>query len=242
MRANNDFSDWISPIVVKELRQGLRSRSYMVLFMGLQALMVLFVATALAEDFRNTGAMFWVVMFVVLVLVLPSMAMGALHEERRENKLELLLLTRISSRGFIWGKWASYMLMGILLVVAILPYVVLRYYAGGVDFVEELGWLALMVLASGLLTAIGLTLSAIRNAILRWFAAFLLGFLSLMMFGMQIGSIMGSMDEMWLLIIVIAIPGLFIILEIAVSIISPIPGVHYENHRQEVRLEDASDR
>ena len=99
-----------------------------------------------------------------------------------------------------------------------------------------------MVLASGLLTAIGLTLSAIRNAILRWFAAFLLGFLSLMMFGMQIGSIMGSMDEMWLLIIVIAIPGLFIILEIAVSIISPIPGVHYENHRQEVRLEDASDR
>ena len=55
MIPKTDFSDRLSPIVVKELRQGLRSRGYMFLFMGLQALMILFVATALGDESRGSG-------------------------------------------------------------------------------------------------------------------------------------------------------------------------------------------
>ena len=52
-----DFSDWLSPILVKELRQGLKSRVFAGSFIVMQVVMILTMGLRLLEQSeRGTGA------------------------------------------------------------------------------------------------------------------------------------------------------------------------------------------
>lgn len=166
-----DFGDWLSPIIVKELRQGMRTKVFTSAFIALQGFMVLFILVGWNQDrdSQDSGAsaFFWGCVFVALILVLPLRGFGALSGEIRLNTMDLISLTRLSAWRITAGKWAALVSQSLLLTVAILPYVVLRYFFGGVNIVAELTFLGIALLSSFLLTAVMVGLSAFPNFLVR---------------------------------------------------------------------------
>lgn len=163
-----DFSDALNPVLVKELRQGMKSRSFATAFLAMQALMVGSVAfqvllrgNATASEAMN--AAFWACAGLPLVIFLPLGAIGAIHTEHRQETLSLVLLTRLTPWRMVTGKWASLMAQSSLIASATLPYTVIRYFLGGIDTVRDLLAIALMLGASALLCACGLLVSTFKK-------------------------------------------------------------------------------
>ena len=130
----DDFPAWLSPMVVKELRQGVQSGAFAWTFIGLQAAMFLFLSwgmTAIDPEVRGPGReffqfFFWLIVAVGVLFVLPLRGLGSISGERAGNNLDLVRLTRLSATKIVFGKWLAIVAQGALLVAAVLPYLVLR--------------------------------------------------------------------------------------------------------------------
>ncbi len=164
-----DFPDWLNPMVVKELRQGLNSRAFVVILLAVQAFLLLLLFASFKPDNRDgaTG-FFWFVTGILLLAAIPFRGMMALQGEIRDQTLELVQLTHLSSRDVVVGKWLALVLQGFLLLCSILPYLTIRYFLGGIDLVTELTSLGGIMLISATLTALLIGLSAhLTSAISR---------------------------------------------------------------------------
>lgn len=166
-------SDRINPMVIKELRQGLKSRSFVATFLGLQGAMVLsmfiYLSTAStgSGNLRFADGFFWFMLGLMLLLFMPLRAFHAIYEEMKGNTLEMLFLTRMDAWKIAFGKWCALVVQIFLLVSAILPYLVLRYFLGSIDVVGNLEQLFYQVMASMLFVAIGVGLSAWTSKLMR---------------------------------------------------------------------------
>ncbi len=169
----SDFSDRLSPIIVKELRQGLRTKVFVSLFITVQVLMTILVAVSLAAAAQELNAsadsngFFWFFIALPVVVILPFRGFGTVGTEIKANTLDLILLTRLSARRIIIGKWLAIVAQTALFVFAILPYAVLRYFLGGVNLIDDLVVLAWMLFASAVLTAITVGISPYQNRVTR---------------------------------------------------------------------------
>jgi ABC-type transport system involved in multi-copper enzyme maturation permease subunit len=183
----NDFSERLSPIVVKELRQGMRSKGFVTLFLLLQTFMIFCIIAALGEGARSgASTFFWTVVGFTLMIGMPLRGVFSISSEIKENTLDLILLTELSAWRIMAGKWAALFLQSLLLVCAILPYVVIRYFFGGVDLASELVILRNLFWLGTLLTALAVGLSpfmqslvgriflAVGGVAAAWFSLFLL--------------------------------------------------------------------
>lgn len=148
----DDFPSWLSPMVVKELRQGVQSGTFAWTFIALQVAMFLFLSFAvLMLDELALGAgpngldfAFWPMVGLAVLFILPLRGLGAISGEKMGNNLDLVRLTQLSATKIVLGKWLAIVAQGALLVTAILPYVVLRYFFGDVNVIRDLtviGWL-----------------------------------------------------------------------------------------------------
>ncbi len=168
-------SDQLNPMVIKELRQGLKSKSFLVTFLGLQAAMVLsmFIYLSTASTKSGTGSMefadgfFWFMLGLMLLVFMPLRAFGALNEEIKGNTLEMLFLTRMNAWNISFGKWCALVIQIFLLVSAVLPYLVLRYFLGSIDIAGNLEQLFYQLMASMLFVSVGVGLSAWTSKIMR---------------------------------------------------------------------------
>jgi ABC-type transport system involved in multi-copper enzyme maturation permease subunit len=168
----NDFADWLSPILVKELRQGLRTRVFTSTFILLQLVLTgcVFIGLLVAANGGNTGVssgFFWTLVALPLVLILPWTGLGAISGEYRANTLDLMFLTRLSAWRILLGKWIAIVAQAALLLAAVLPYVVLRYFMGGVNLGAELTTLVILFALSALLSAILVGISAYPGRLMR---------------------------------------------------------------------------
>lgn len=164
----SDLSDALNPVLVKELRQGLKSRSFAAAFLAMQFLMVGCVCFhVLVRDNADlamaVNVAFWACSGLPLVIFLPLVAIGAIHAENRQETMSLLLLTRLSPWRMVTGKWSALMAQSTLIASSVLPYVVIRYFLGGIDTVRDLLVIALLLASSGLLCAGGLFISTFRK-------------------------------------------------------------------------------
>lgn len=251
LSTHTDFGDWLSPMLVKELRQGIRSKVFMAAFFITQLLMILSVIFSLTlsgdgEDSSSAASfvssLFWFMIAVPLLFLMPLRGFGSLFGEIKSGTMELVFLTRLSALRIAAGKWTALMVQTLLLVAAVLPYVLLRYFLGGVDVVDDLLGLFFMLLISGMLTAATLALSPYESRILRAFfgVGLIFGFLLLMGQVIQIlvRSSLGSAGGwpalgMVFLGVVVFVPAfIFLCLEVAASRIAP-PA---ENHAIRKRL------
>ncbi|RFC48859.1 MAG: hypothetical protein DVB23_000385 [Verrucomicrobia bacterium] len=166
-----DFSDSIGPMVVKELRQGLRARSFTWAFLFVQLLLLIFMVGGFVEssDSRDTAGSFWFLLQVALLVVMPLRGLNALNVEVKLNTMELISLTRMSAWRITVGKWLALMSQSVLLAIAVLPYIVLRYFFGGMNVVAELVLLLVVIGLSGLVTALMVGLSVVSNFLIRCF-------------------------------------------------------------------------
>ena len=172
-----DFPTWLPAMLVKEMRQGLRARGFVGTLVGFQVVMTLFVIFAIAGgtgsiSFNILQGAFWVMLNVQLLIVTPVRALMGLQAELDSRWVDLLMLTRLTAWRIVLGKWISLLFQAALLVIAMLPYGVARYFFGSVDLVGELKLIGLIFAGSAVLTAAALWSSALPKI-----ARVVLGFL-----------------------------------------------------------------
>ena len=143
-----DFSERLSPMLVKELRQGMRSP----LFVWGLITMNLFLAgvvwlTMDGPDENSLHQAFFGGYCALVCGLLPLRAAGALHDELRGNTIDTLILTRLTGWRITLGKWVAVVAQQLLATVTVLPYLIVRYFAGGINVPMELAWLGIFLLA-----------------------------------------------------------------------------------------------
>jgi hypothetical protein len=169
-----DFSERLSPMLVKELRQGLRSPLFvwglivMNTFLGI----VVWLTVESPEEESLDRAFFGA--FCVLVCgLLPLRAAGALYDELRGNTIDTLIMTRLTGWRITLGKWIAVVAQQWLATITVLPYLIVRYFAGGVNVPMELAWLGVFLLIGMASAAILTGFSWIKYFLFR--AAFMMG-------------------------------------------------------------------
>ena len=160
-----DASDILSPIVVKEVRQGVRKRAFTGTLVILQLLMVLALSMALGEDKNVEGStwMFWILMAAPVALAPAAAGAVSIGDERKLNTLDTLVLTSLSSRRIVFGKWCAAFAQTLLLATSVLPYVLLRYFIGGIDLVAEIIGFVVLLMGAAVLTALHVGLSNVQG-------------------------------------------------------------------------------
>ena len=81
-----DFADWLSPMLVKELRQGMRTKLFVSTFLILQGLMMFSVILGLltigfSSDSSLSTGFFWTVISLPVLCILPFSGLGAVSNE-----------------------------------------------------------------------------------------------------------------------------------------------------------------
>ena len=251
MKTTTDFAEWLSPMLVKELRQGLRSRHFVLIFLLLQAAMI-FIAlmaltTASSEGGRATFSTFyWLIVGVPLLVIMPISGLGAVANERKANNLELIFLTRLTPRRIMTGKWLAIVAQTVLLVCAVLPYAVLRYFLGGVNLGTELLAIGALVAGSAFFSGVAVGLSPQMSVVLRGVLGvgvflclqFLFPFLTYAVMGMSGGVLGGGPVATWRLYVglpVLAVLFLFLTMEFGASKIAP-PAANHSTSRRLIGL------
>lgn len=168
----DEFSDKLSPMLVKELRQGLRAKTFVILFLALQGLLcvVLLSAIGASSDGDSGPSVSKVIFFFFSLAALvaqPLRGVGALHNEIKGSTIDLMMLTRLGSWRIVLGKWVAIVSQTGLLLMAIVPYLILRYFFGRMDLFAELLLLALIFVGSAIFTALTVGLSAIPSILVR---------------------------------------------------------------------------
>jgi len=163
-----DFGDHFSPILVKELRQGLRTRFFTIALLLFHSFIILLLATVtLGTPVEVVNGVFWGIAGLMLLVVLPLRAFNALNAEAADGTLDMLTLTSISSSRILQGKWVALFSQSVLMAGSLLPYMVARYFFGGVEILREAVALLVLVLGSGIMTAALLAFSSQASVILR---------------------------------------------------------------------------
>lgn len=159
----------VNPIVVKEVRQSLKSRQFSIAF-GLTLLVcfgwtLLAIALTVPRIYYAPGGIpllvgFYCILQVPLMIIVPFSAFRSLVIESEDGTFELLSISSLQSRKIIWGKMASSMLQIVLYVSALAPCIVLTYLLRGVSLFAILFSLGLIVAFSIGETAVALLVGA----------------------------------------------------------------------------------
>lgn len=167
-----DFPTWLPPMLVKELRQGLRTRGFVLSLVALHAIMVFgFVWALVINVFHQRDALsmangfFWVFAGMLLGVITPLRALGGLGGEIRARNVDLLMLTQLTSWRVVLGKWISLVTQAALVVVTLLPYGVARYFLGSVDLLQDFNTLAWLFALSCTATALMLWFSSLGKVL-----------------------------------------------------------------------------
>ncbi|WP_404305780.1 ABC transporter permease [Neorhodopirellula lusitana] len=162
------LGDKLNPILVKETRQALKSRQFVITFSvlliasfgwtvaGSLSLMPLIYTTPSAPRMLIG---YYIVLALPMLIVVPLAAYRSLESEIDDGTLELLSITALSAWQIVLGKLASASLQMMLYLVALFPCVAYAYTLRGVD----LPTLALMM-STLIVTALTLTVVALSFA------------------------------------------------------------------------------
>lgn len=163
MFQGHDYPDRLNPFLVKELRVGLRAKGYVTVFLFLLAALTVH-ALAMADNpdgARFGGAIFKAIVYLTLVFIMPLCSLGALAEERRGRKLEPLILSPLTARGLVYGKWLVVASQSVVLASLTAPFIVIQYFNGGVNIADDLAYLVIVLCTGLVFTAVTLAASGL---------------------------------------------------------------------------------
>lgn len=175
----DDLPEGLGPMTVKELRQSLRRGSFVLPFIGIQVLALV----AMIAEFRMghgvaasdwLGALnpwilaksgpFWMVVGAICMGILPLGGLMLMGQEMEEGNHELLQLTRLDRTKVVLGKFFALWGLSVVTFVSLLPYVVVRYLVGGVEWWHEASCAATVLGGSAMLGAGAIGASSFRGA------------------------------------------------------------------------------
>ncbi len=141
----NVLSDWINPIVIKEVRQSLKSKMFVTTFMlslaacwAISVFGIMFSSNFI--EYTPISLTFFTAYFNVLAfalfVVIPFGAFGSLQAERDQNTYEILQITTLRPAQIVTGKLASAMLQAIILYAVIAPFIAFSSLLQGFDLLR----------------------------------------------------------------------------------------------------------
>jgi len=80
---------------------------------------------------------FWMVVASVCAILMPLGGIILMGQELEEGNHELLLLTKLNRWKVVAGKFAALWGLSVITFVSLLPYVVVRYLVGGIEWWHE---------------------------------------------------------------------------------------------------------
>jgi hypothetical protein len=147
MRTPDAFDRWalrwsenLNPILVKEVRQGLRTKVFWIFFS-----LLLFTCLCIAMsvygasdtyDVRSGRVAFGFVfgtLGLVQFFVIPYTAYRSMSREAEDETWVLLTLTGLGPRKILGGKLQSFVVQGLLYSSAAAPFLLFSYYLNGID-------------------------------------------------------------------------------------------------------------
>ena len=166
------MGDGLNPILVKESRQALKSRQFLVTF----SLLLLcgvgwsFIAVSLTRDatqLQQAGGIafagYYVVLAIPLLVIIPYATFQSLADERHEGTFDLLSITSLSSRQIVLGKLTSSLLQMMVYYSALAPCIAFTYLLPGIDILTMGFLLAWACVLSTLLCTLSLLLAALTR-------------------------------------------------------------------------------
>ena len=187
----HDLPDRFDPVTVKELRQNLRRTTFVAPFLGVHVL----AAVAMVAEFRTgasrgvgegaflvfTSGPLWLLISAVCIGILPLGGLVMMREELEEGNHELLQLTKLGRWRVVFGKLATLWGLSALTLVSLLPYVVVRYLVGGIEWWREMTCVLTVLGAAAVVGAGAIGASSFRGLGAR--AAVFLLYLGSMLIG-----------------------------------------------------------
>ena len=157
-----------NPVLVKALRQQLRSRIFPIAFALLQLGLLMYALALLTGDMGAGNrdeheAIFWSVTVGLLLLLLPVRAMMSLRGEVEPGRFDLIILSGRGGRDLVFGSWLAQIMGGGILLCSALPFAMLRYLIAGGELFATVGWLASLFGYSCILVGLGVLWSSIQN-------------------------------------------------------------------------------
>ncbi|TWU01239.1 ABC transporter permease [Stieleria varia] len=167
------LGDSFNPILVKETRQALKSRQFVVTFS-----LVLFAALAwtvggslsmMPQIYTTPSAPrmmvgYYFLLAVPMMLVVPMAAYRSLEGEIDDGTLELLSITALSPWQIVLGKLASASLQMVLYFVALFPCLAYAYTLRGVDMPTTILVIGLTIVVAVFLTVTALFMATLSRA------------------------------------------------------------------------------
>ncbi len=166
--ASERFTELVGPLVVKEVRQGLRGRVFAIFF-GVLLTACFFVALFAwgsatdgmsGRQGRETLALFLAAQGAVCFFIIPFTAFRSMMKELEDETWVLLTLTGLGSRPITRGKWLSAMSQSALYASACAPFVLFSYFLNGVDIPQITASLVLTAGWSAVLTSAAVAIAA----------------------------------------------------------------------------------
>ncbi|MFT3991902.1 MAG: hypothetical protein QM680_10885 [Luteolibacter sp.] len=174
----HDLPEYFGPMTVKELRQSMRKAGFVYPFLAIQLVAVLAVSVELktgGNHFRVTepgmlnvfmlfeSGPFWSVAGAICMLIMPLSGLWLMKHEVEEGNHELLQLTPLNRWGIVLGKFFTLWGVCCLTMCSLLPYVVVRYMVGGVEWWHELACAGTVLGGAAILSSIAIGTSAYQN-------------------------------------------------------------------------------
>ena len=167
------LGDRLNPILVKEARQAMKSRQFVITFSLLLIFgwlwTVLFISFGVPAIFYapvgpGVLAGYYLVLSVPLLIVVPYAAFRSLAGEREDGTFELLSITTLSARQIVMGKLGSAVLQMMVYYSALAPCIAFTYLLRGIDIITIGLLLAYSFMASVLLSVFGLAMATVTKA------------------------------------------------------------------------------
>ena len=174
----DDLPEGFDPMTAKELRQGMRRGSFVIPFLGIQLLAL----AAMITEFRSgqargsseftgilnvsllwTSGPFWMVVGAVCMVLMPLGGVVLMAEELEDGNHELLLLTKLRRWKVVLGKFSMLWGLSVITFISLLPYVVVRYLVGGIEWWHEAACAGTVICGSAMIGAGAIAASAFRG-------------------------------------------------------------------------------
>ncbi len=192
------LGDRLNPILVKETRQALKSRQFIITFtlvLVLAWVWSIFGVAMIGPEIYYAARGFdmflgyYVILAIPLLVVVPFGAFRSLASEREDGTYELLSITTLKPRQVVSGKLGSAVLQMLVYLSAVSPCLAFTYMLRGIDAPTILYVICCFFLASLGASVIGLVVATLTHekhwqivlSVLFLFALAMLLWLSLMM-------------------------------------------------------------
>ncbi|MDB6077040.1 MAG: hypothetical protein JWO82_787 [Akkermansiaceae bacterium] len=174
----DDLPDRMGAMLVKELRQNMRRASFVTPFLLVQllaiaAMLVEFSGGDHRESLKFVGMLnlqlmaasgpFWACVALICIVIMPLGGLILMGQELEEGNHELLLLTKLSRWKVVRGKFFTLWGLCVLTFISLLPYVIVRYLVGSIEFIREIGCSLTVIGMSGIVCAGTIGASSFRG-------------------------------------------------------------------------------